>query len=153
MRPAGERLTPADGLLVPGEPADNQTPGTSVTHVCRLYRTGRTGRKAAKGKAGRKKGERRSYAYTPVRNTDWLAPGPLSETVRVACRMPLANGVRVTLIVELAPIATELPQLLLCANSVVCFVAERALLKLPDGKGRPEDPVGYDGRFASLGDN
>ena len=58
----------------------------------------------------------------PVRNTDWLAPGPLSETVRVACRMPRANGVRVTLIVELAPIAAELPQLLLCANSVVCLL-------------------------------
>jgi hypothetical protein len=33
-----------------------------------------------------------------------------------ATRLPLAEGVKVTLIVQLAPAATELPQLLACAK-------------------------------------
>jgi hypothetical protein len=35
-----------------------------------------------------------------------------------AVRLPLAEGVNVTLIVQLPPAVTELPQLLLCAKSL-----------------------------------
>ena len=41
--------------------------------------------------------------------------GALSVIARVAFRLPVALGVRVIVIVQLAPGATELPQLLVCA--------------------------------------
>ena len=53
----------------------------------------------------------------PVRLTLWGLPVALSVTVRAVLRVPLAAGVKVTLIVQLAPAATELPQLLVCAKS------------------------------------
>ena len=48
----------------------------------------------------------------PVRATVWGLPVALSVRESEAARLPLAEGVKVTLIVQLAPAATELPQLL-----------------------------------------
>jgi hypothetical protein len=45
-----------------------------------------------------------------------LAP-PLSEMPRVAFRVPVAVGLKVTVMVQLAVAATELPQLLVCVKS------------------------------------
>ena len=41
----------------------------------------------------------------------------LSVTVRVAARVPVAAGAKVTLMVQLAPTATLAPQLLVCPKS------------------------------------
>jgi len=40
----------------------------------------------------------------------------LSVTVNVPLRVPVAVGVKVTLIVQFAPAATDVPQLLVCAK-------------------------------------
>ena len=40
---------------------------------------------------------------------------PLSVTVRVPVRVPVAVGLNVTLIVQLAPAASDVPQLFVCA--------------------------------------
>jgi hypothetical protein len=51
-------------------------------------------------------------APVPVRLTLWGLPEALSEMLRVPLRVPVALGVKVTLIVQLTPAATEPPQLL-----------------------------------------
>ena len=53
----------------------------------------------------------------PVRLTVCGLPVALSVRVTAAVRVPLAVGVKVTLIVQLAPAATELPHVLVCAKS------------------------------------
>src|SRR5208282_1680745 len=53
----------------------------------------------------------------PERLTAWGLPLALSVMLTEAVRLPLAVGVKVTLIVQLAPAATELPQVLVCAKS------------------------------------
>ena len=53
----------------------------------------------------------------PVRLTVWGLPTALSAMVSEGARLPLADGVKVTLIVQLAPAATLDPQLLVCAKS------------------------------------
>ena len=59
-------------------------------------------------------GERLTTPAVPVpeRLTDCGLPLALSVMVTEAVRLPLAVGVKVTLIVQLAPAATELPQVL-----------------------------------------
>ena len=52
----------------------------------------------------------------PLSETVWGLPGTLSETDRLAERVLMALGVNVTLIVQLAPVATELPQVLVWAK-------------------------------------
>ena len=49
----------------------------------------------------------------PERLTVWGLPLALSAMLSVAVRVPLAEGLKVTLRVQLALAATELPQLLL----------------------------------------
>ena len=51
-------------------------------------------------------------APVPERLTVWGLPLALSVMLTEAVRLPLAVGVKVTLIVQLAPAATELPQVL-----------------------------------------
>jgi len=51
-------------------------------------------------------------APVPERLTVCGLPLTLSEIFRAAVAAPLAEGVKVTLIAQLAPAATELPQLL-----------------------------------------
>jgi hypothetical protein len=53
----------------------------------------------------------------PERLTVWGLPAALSVMVSEAARLPLAGGVKVTLIVQLAPAATLAPQLLVWAKS------------------------------------
>ena len=48
----------------------------------------------------------------PERLTVWGLPAALSAMLSAAVRAPLADGVKVTLIVQLAPATTELPQVL-----------------------------------------
>ena len=48
----------------------------------------------------------------PDRPTVWGLPLALSAMLTEAARLPLAEGVKVTLIVQFPPAATELPQLL-----------------------------------------
>ena len=51
-------------------------------------------------------------APVPERLTVWGLPLALSAILSVAVRTPLAEGVKVMLIVQLAPASTELPQVL-----------------------------------------
>ena len=53
----------------------------------------------------------------PDRPTAWGLPLALSEMLIEAVRLPLAEGVKVTLIVQFAPTATELPHVLVWAKS------------------------------------
>jgi hypothetical protein len=63
----------------------------------------------------------------PERLTDWGLPAALSVMVSEAKRLPLAEGVKMTLIEQLPPAATELPQLLVWAKSLA-FEPESARL-------------------------
>ena len=53
----------------------------------------------------------------PVRLAVWGLPAALSLTVSVAARVPVAVGVKVTLIVQFAPAARLVPQLLVWPKS------------------------------------
>jgi hypothetical protein len=53
----------------------------------------------------------------PLSETVWGLPRALSETDRLAVRVLMAFGVNVTWIVQLAPAAAELPQVLVWAKS------------------------------------
>ena len=67
-------------------------------------------------------GERLTRAAVPVPVPERLTvcglPLALSVMVTEAVRLPLAEGMNVTLIVQLAPAATLAPQLLVCAKSL-----------------------------------
>jgi hypothetical protein len=54
----------------------------------------------------------------PERLTDWGLPVALSVMAMAAARLPLAEGVKVRLMVQLAPAATLDPQLLVWAKSL-----------------------------------
>ena len=60
---------------------------------------------------------------TPLRLTVLRPPQPVVAILSVARRVPVAFGLKVRLIVQLAPGASELPQLLDCAN-LPAFVPE-----------------------------
>jgi len=66
-------------------------------------------------------GERLAAAAVPVpeRLRDWGLPPALSVMLTEAERLPLVVGSKVTLIVQLPPAATEVPQVLVCAKSPV----------------------------------
>ena len=66
----------------------------------------------------------------PLRLTAWWPSEALSVIVSVAVRVPVAVGVKVTLIVQLAPPATELPQLLVWAKSPALVPARATLVTL-----------------------
>jgi hypothetical protein len=68
-------------------------------------------------------------APVPVRLTLWGLPLALSARVMAAVRVPLAAGVKVTLIVQLAPAATLAPQLLVWAKSLA-LVPVSAMLEM-----------------------
>jgi hypothetical protein len=56
----------------------------------------------------------------PVRGTDWLPPEALSEIVMLAERLPAAEGVNVTIMLQVAPDGTLVnPQVLLWAKSAL----------------------------------
>ena len=56
-----------------------------------------------------------STTPVPERLVVWGLLLALSVTVKVPVRLPVAVGVKVTLMTQLAPAATEVPQLLVCA--------------------------------------
>ena len=66
----------------------------------------------------------------PVRLTVWGLPLALSVRVMAAVRVPLAAGVKVTLIVQLAPAATLDPQLLVCAKSLALVPVAARLVRV-----------------------
>src|SRR5438105_3019414 len=66
----------------------------------------------------------------PVRLVVWGLLLALSVTVRVAVRVPAAVGVKVTLIVQLPPAATLVPQLLVCVKSPLLVPVTAMLVML-----------------------
>ena len=68
----------------------------------------------------------------PLRLTLWGLPVALSARVMAAVRVPLAVGVKVTLIVQLTPAATLEPQLLVCAKSLALAPETAMLVTLKD---------------------
>src|SRR5437899_310696 len=56
-------------------------------------------------------------APVPVRLTDCGLPAALSVMVIAPVRVPVAVGVKVTLMAQLAPAATDVPQVLVCMKS------------------------------------
>jgi hypothetical protein len=77
-------------------------------------------------------GERLAIAVVPVpvRLTVWGLLATLSVRVTVAVRAPLAAGVKVTLIVQLVPAATELPHVLVSAKSLALAPVTARLVTL-----------------------
>src|SRR5258708_4233899 len=67
----------------------------------------------------------------PVRLTDCGLPEALSVMLRVPVRLPDAVGVNVTLMVQFAPAATELPQVLVWAKSPLAATPVRFSEALP----------------------
>ena len=80
----------------------------------------------------RLEGDRLTPAAVPVpdRLTACGLPLALSAMLTDPARLPLAEGVNVTLIVQLPPAATELPQLLLCAKSLAFVPVTARLLMI-----------------------
>ena len=66
----------------------------------------------------------------PDRLTACGLPLALSVMLTEAVRLPLAAGVNVTLIVQLLPAATELPQVLVCAKSLALVPVSARLVML-----------------------
>jgi len=58
------------------------------------------------------------------------AAGSMSATVRVAARTPVAAGLKATLMVQLPPAATVLPQLLVWAKSLALAPESARLVTL-----------------------
>jgi hypothetical protein len=74
-------------------------------------------------------GERLATGLVPVPESATVCglPEALSARLTLAVNDPLATGVKVTLMAQLAPAATLVPQLLLCAKSLG-FVPASAML-------------------------
>jgi hypothetical protein len=62
-------------------------------------------------------GESFAVVPIPIRLTFCGLPAALSVTLRAAVRVPLAVGLNVILMLQLAPVANELPQVWVCAKS------------------------------------
>jgi hypothetical protein len=67
----------------------------------------------------------------PLSDTDWGLFAALSVSVSVPVRLPVAVGVKVTLIVQLAPGATEPAQVLVWAKSPVVLMSSDVRVPLP----------------------
>ena len=68
----------------------------------------------------------------PERLTDWGLPAALSVRASAAERLPAAEGVKVTLMVQLAPAASAMGQLLVWAKSPA-LVPKTATLEMFKG--------------------
>jgi hypothetical protein len=66
----------------------------------------------------------------PVSATVCGLPVALSDTEMLACRVPEAVGVKVTLMVQLVAAASELPQVLVCAKSPLFVPVMLMLLRV-----------------------
>ena len=69
-------------------------------------------------------------APVPVRLIVCGLPAALSVIAREAVREPVAEGVKVTLIVQLAPAATLVPQVFVCAKSPLLVPVTAMLVML-----------------------
>jgi hypothetical protein len=67
----------------------------------------------------------------PLRVTICGLPGALSEMLSVPLRVPLPVGIRITLIVQLLPAATLVPQLFVCVKSPLTAKLEIVTTPLP----------------------
>src|SRR5260370_4805116 len=67
----------------------------------------------------------------PLRFTCKGTVDALDVMLRVPVRIPGAAGVKVRLTVQLAPAASELPHVLLCANSAVVVIAGKVSADVP----------------------
>ena len=67
----------------------------------------------------------------PLSDTDWGLFAALSVSVSVPVRLPVAVGVKVTLIVQLAPGATEPAQVLVWAKSPEALMRSGVRAPLP----------------------
>ena len=78
--------------------------------------------------------ERLAAAAVPVpeRLTDWGLPVALSATLRVALRVPVAEALKVTLIVQFEPAATLDPQVLVWVKSPALVPETETLVTLKD---------------------
>ena len=68
----------------------------------------------------------------PERLTDWGLPAALSVMARAADRLPAAEGVKATLMLQLAPAASAMGQLLVWAKSPA-LVPKTATLEMFKG--------------------
>src|SRR6266581_3490176 len=84
-------------------------------------------------------------APVPVRVTVCGLPVALSFTLSVALLVPLADGENVTLMVQLAPWATELPQLLVWAKSPLFDPVKPMLVMLKEDEPLLVNVTGCDG--------
>jgi hypothetical protein len=66
----------------------------------------------------------------PERLTDWGLSVALSVKLTAALRVPLAAGVKVTLIVQLVPAGTELPHVLVWAKSLALVPVSAMLVRV-----------------------
>ena len=73
----------------------------------------------------------KSPLLVPVRLTAWGVLEALSLIVSVPVRVPVAVGLKVTLMVQLPPAATELPQLSVSAKSPLTAMLLMARLTVP----------------------
>jgi hypothetical protein len=62
----------------------------------------------------------------PLKAIDWVVGVAFEATVTDPVRAPVAVGLKVVLMVQAAPAASEVPQLLLCAKSPVVEIFEMA---------------------------
>ena len=67
----------------------------------------------------------------PVRATVWGLPVALSVTVMVPGWLPVAVGVKVTVMVQLAPAATDVPQVLVWAYGALAAMLVRLSAAVP----------------------
>lgn len=74
----------------------------------------------------------RETAPVPLRTTIWGEPLALSVNVSVPVRVPATMGVNVTAIVHLAPIATLMPQVSVCAKSPEVAIVVTAKAAVPE---------------------
>jgi hypothetical protein len=71
-----------------------------------------------------------NVAPVPVRLMVCGLPAALSVIVTLAVRLPLAVGVKVTLMVQLAPVARELPHVFVCTKSPLLVPVIAMLVRL-----------------------
>ena len=90
-------------------------------------------------------GEPPVEAPVPVRLTVCGLPAALSLTLSVALLVPLTVGENVTLMVQLAPWATELPQLVVSAKSLLFDPVMAMLVMLKEDEPLLVSVTGWDG--------
>src|ERR1035441_8354220 len=76
---------------------------------------------------------------TPETGTVWGLVGALSATMTVAVRVPAATGLKVTLMLQEEPAATELPQLFVWIKSLALAPETATLVTFRSALPRSEE--------------